>query len=233
MKYVYSRKAILVFLIGITLGVIASVGTRYVLYGQIDPMVAEKVACKPWFDIPIETQQQLVSKHVTVRSGKSQGSGCLIKPGYYLTAQHILDSDSSNNPIIAVNEIRAKLISDPETNRKLDLAVLSTFAEIDKKETELESYNNFADNQDIIIVGAPGEMRPFAQPAKIIGDVLEDDSYSIKVDSKMISSQYIESGISGGCVYSADGQTLLGVVTKKYGTTSSIGEATFVSKPIK
>lgn len=176
--------------------------------------------------------KKLLDKYVTITASGSQGSGCLIKPGYYLTALHILGEHPEDLPVIAVNNVRARIVSDLSKNRDLDLVVLSTFAEIDKRETQLDSYNKFEDNQDIILVGSPGDLIGLVQPGKIVGDVFDTTIQKVKVDSKMISAQYIESGISGGCVYSSDGLELLGVVTKKYGTNGSTGEATFVSKPI-
>jgi hypothetical protein len=188
------------------------------------------ISSKPWFNIPKEVEKQLAERHVTISSGKLQGSGCRIKNGYYLTALHVLSEGIINKSPIAVGDLKATLVSHTTTDK--DLAIVSTFAEIDENEAQLEIFNEFENNQDIIIVGSPGGIKAFVQPAKIIRDAVDDEN-NVKLDSKIISAQYIEGGISGGCVYSADGNKLLGIVTKKYGSTSAIGEASFASKRIE
>lgn len=198
----------------------------------LTPVQLPQLTVKPWFDIPPEVKTKTRNRSVTVTTGGSHCSGCLIRKGYILTALHCLGNLESN-PVIAVNGVRARLISDPITNQELDLAVLSTFAEVDKQHAELDNYNSFSDNQDIIIVGSPGDFQTLVQPGKILSDAVDETTKLVLTDKKIISAQYVDSGISGGCIYSRDGDTLLGIVTKKYDASSSLGQATFVSKPIK
>ncbi len=198
----------------------------------LTPVQLPQLTVKPWFDIPPEVKAKTKNRSVTVTAGGSQCSGCLIRKGYVLTALHCL-GDLNANPAIAVNDERARLISDPIRNQELDLAVLSTFAEIDKRHAELDNYNSFGDNHDIIIVGSPGGFSTLVQPGKILSDAVDENTKRVLTDKKIISAQYVDSGISGGCIYSRDGETLLGIVTRKYEANSSLGQATFVSKPIE
>lgn len=215
-KACYTLLAVSTFAVGVVVGIRFNIQQT-------------KVECKPWFPISQEAKRKVLYRYVTITSGKKVGSGCLIKPGYYLTALHVLGEGILNDSPIAVDDMKAQIVAHSSTDD--DIAIVSTYAEIDKKDAELETYNAFEDNQDIIIVGNPGTIGPFVQPAKILRDVY-DEQRQKKPGAKMISAQYIEAGISGGCVYSADGNTLLGIVTKKY-DSSSIGEITPVSRSLK
>ncbi len=208
---------------------IASTFTFGIFIGIGFDIQTSKTECKPWFPISMEAKRKVLYRYVTIGSGNKVGSGCMIKPGYYLTALHVLSEGILNDSPISVDNKKAQLVAHSSTDE--DIAIVSTYAQIDKKDAELEDYNDFEDNQDIIIVGSPGSVGPFVQPAKILRDVY-DEQRQKKPGAKMISAQYIEAGISGGCVYSADGNNLLGIVTKKY-DSSSLGEITPVSRSLK
>lgn len=217
--------SILFFATGFGVGTKTAVNSEQALYNK-------RVALyKPWFPISKDVQNKVMDKSVYIRSGKNAGSGCKIKPGYYLTALHVLvDSFLGDSPI-AVDNMKATVVAHSDPDR--DIAIVSTFAEFSKEDALLGEYNEFEDDQDIIIVGGSGPIDPFAQPGKILRDAINDDlAHTKKQGAKIISGQYIDHGISGGCVYSADGEKLLGIVTKKY-ESSSIGEVSQVSKSIK
>lgn len=78
MKNIYRLKVGLIFIVGLAIGI----SLTYIPSWTEDLKEKEKVACKPWFDIPKEIQKSLLDKHVSISAGESQGSGCLIKPGY-------------------------------------------------------------------------------------------------------------------------------------------------------
>ncbi len=192
------------------------------------PVVKEE-NIKPWFEISKQISDKLKSQYVEVGTKDSSGSGCQIKPGFYITALHVVSSAILDEETISVNNQKAQVVWKSKTEE--DYVILTTYAEFDKKRVELPNFNNFGDNTNIIIVGSPGDQQKLVQPGKIIRSVLGEDNKS-KQYAKIISAQYVDFGLSGGCVYSEDGENLLGILTNQYSNPgSTIGQITIVSRP--
>jgi hypothetical protein len=107
---------------------------------------------------------------------------------------------------------------------------ISAEAEIESSEVPLSNYNNFEDDQEVIIVGMPGAAGLMVQPGQILTDVGKHDEDNF--GAKLVTAQYIDVGISGGCVYSSDGERLLGIVTTKF-NSGSMGIVTPVNRVLK
>ena len=184
---------------------------------------------KPWFEIPKPVHDKLLAKHADIKVDGFAGSGCEIKPGYYLTSLHVIINPILDGTVISVNGQKAEVAWKSSTGE--DYAILTTWAEYEKEKPEFPPYNNFGDNINIILVGSPGDQEKLVQPAKIIRSAV-DKNKKTKEYAKIISAQYIDFGLSGGCAYSEDGETLLGVLTNMYENPgSTVGEMTIVNRP--
>ena len=186
---------------------------------------------KPWFEIPKSVADKLSAQYVSIDTDGYTGSGCQIKPGFYLTSLHVIANAILDESLISVNDQKAQVVWKSKTDE--DYVILTTWAEFDKRKLDFPPFNNFADNINIILVGSPGDQQKLVQPGKILRSA-QDDNKKIKEYAKVISAQYVDYGLSGGCVYSEDGETLLGVLTSKYQSPgSTIGEVTIVNRPIE
>lgn len=213
---------------GVCLGLlIAMLGVMGI--GSLNQQVTKEEALKPWFDIPKKVQDKLIAKHADVTIKGFSGSGCEIKPGYYLTSLHVITNAILDGTVISVNGQKAEVAWKSSTDE--DYAVLTTWAEYDKGKPEFTPSDNFGDNTNIILVGNPGDQEKLVQPAKIIRSAVDNDKKT-KDYAKIISAQYVDFGLSGGCAYSQDGETLLGVLTNMYQNPgSTVAEITVVGRP--
>lgn len=178
--------------------------------------------------IPKHEIQMYKSKYAEIRAGKNMGSGCELEPGVILTAFHNVMLPWIDKEQIYVNNVPAILIWHGRTEQ--DYAILSTKGKIDPKKIVIPNYD-FEIGDDIVVVGSPGNLNALVEPGKIIDTNVKDDSGQLKIGSKEIFSIYIESGISGGCVYPAGSDYPVAIVTKKDGNPEkNIGEISMVSK---
>ncbi len=193
------------------------------------PATKEDTA-KPWFEIPKPVHDKLLAKHVEIKVDGFIGSGCETnKPGFFLTSLHVISNPILDGSTISVNGQKAEVVWKSHTEE--DYAILTTRAEYNKEKIEFPPYNNFGDNINIILVGSPGDQEKLVQPAKIIRSAI-DKNKKVKEFAKIISAQYVDFGLSGGCAYSEDGETLLGVLTNMYENPgSTVGEITIVNRP--
>jgi hypothetical protein len=172
-------------------------------------------------------RQYYKSKFVSIRGGNSKGSGCEIRPGYFLTALHVIYDAIVADEVIAVNDKKASVVNNsiPE-----DYAFLTTNAEVDPKLAKVPHYE-FQEGEDIIVVGAPGTEPVMVQAAKIINTTVVDENFEVKKSFKKIYTVYIEHGISGGCVYPFGGTTPVAIITQKYeGTDYHIGVISVIAQ---
>lgn len=168
------------------------------------------------------------SKYVEIRAGKFIGSGCELEPGVALTAFHNVMLPWIDKEVIYVNNVPAKLIWHSKTEQ--DYALLATKDKVDPKKIVIPNYD-FKIGDDFISVGSPGNLTALVEPGKIIDTNITDDQGQLKIGAKKIFSIYIESGISGGCVYPIGSDYPVAVVTKKDGNQEkNIGEISIVSK---
>ncbi|QQS23107.1 hypothetical protein IPM19_00875 [bacterium] len=179
-------------------------------------------------DIPEQDIKQYKKKHVEVKAGKYQSSGCEIEPGVFLTAFHGVMGPWLDEEQIYVNETPAKLAWHSKTEQ--DYAILTTKEKFDAKKYVLDPYE-FKIGDDIVIVGSPGSTRALVQPGKIINTDVKNEDGNYKMGAKKAFTIYIESGISGGCVYPLGSNNAVAVMTKKDNNPEkTIGEISLVSK---
>lgn len=178
--------------------------------------------------IPEHAIKMYKSKYVEVKAGRSQSSGCLLEPGVYLTAFHGVVYPWLDKEAIYVNGAPARLVWHSKTDQ--DYAILTTKEKFDDKRFTLPLYE-FKIGDDIVIVGSPGTTTALVEPGKIINTDVKDAAGNLKIGAKQAFSIYIESGISGGCVYPLGSDYPVAVVTKKDGNPDkTIGEISLVSK---
>lgn len=171
------------------------------------------------------------SKAVNIRAGGSFGSGCEIKPGYYLTALHIIMGPIWDHETISVNDKKATLVESSKVIE--DYALLTINAEVDPRLAKLPEYE-FTEGEDVIIVGNPGNQDTLVQPGKIINTKVNDANGYPKKSSKKVFTVYVEHGISGGCVYPYGSKTPVAVFIKKdENRDQHLGEVSVVTKSVE
>lgn len=199
-----------------------------VVYKQFSQAAPESKPAVSLRTISEEERAFYKSKFVNIKAGGLRGSGCEYKPGYFLTALHVLIPSILDDDIISVNDKKATLVSKSKTRE--DYAILSTHADIDERLGTLPEHE-FKEGEDVIIVGSPGDQVALVQPGKIINTLVMDETNVVKKSAKKVYTIYVESGISGGCVYPADSDIPVAVFTKKDGDSESrIGEISIASK---
>ncbi|HMQ01775.1 MAG TPA: hypothetical protein PKD79_01750 [Candidatus Doudnabacteria bacterium] len=151
------------------------------------------------------------SKIVTVTGGKYIGSGCEIEPGYYLTALHIISHAILDGDPIQVNGVPAQVVIKGRTEE--DYAILTTDETPDLAKAITPVYE-FSEGEHFIVTGNPGEQVKRVQSGKITNiKVLSYDRQHIKPSARKVFAEYIEKGISGGCVYPKGWVAPVGVAT--------------------
>lgn len=231
MKYFFKENKF-TFGLGIFIGVMICLLVMFsLLKYKPNWLYSPPVASGPQLQtISEETANFYKSKFVTVRSGKNSGSGCEIKPGVYLTALHVVNNTYWDKVPILVNGTQATILG--HSNTENDFAILTTNKNEDKKSAIIPNYD-FKIGDNLIIVGSPGNEKALVEPGLIINETVQNEDGSLKVFSKKISSLYIESGLSGGCVYVPGSSNPVGIVIKKENDVNhKIGEISLASKLI-
>ncbi len=223
-----TRTKIVYMIIGMILAfAIATPVFFYQIKNSNEKLENQRMTAKPWFDISDDVSKKLLSKFADIRTKKHYSSGCQISPGFFLTSLHGVTDAILDNSTISINGQKAQEVWRSPTDE--DYIILTTWSEFEKGKLKFPRFNNFQDKTNVIAVGSPGDQRKIVQPAKIMNDVF-DENDKVKDYSKIISMQYLDFGLSGGCVYSEDGETVLGVITGMHQNPgSTIGEITIVS----
>lgn len=189
---------------------------------------APTIPSPPLVNITAEDDSFYKSKFVSVTAGKNSGSGCIIKPGVYLAAFHVVMYPWLNKQPIYVNGKKATVLGYSHTDN--DIVFLTTNPKESKKSAALADYE-FKVGEDIVIVGSPGDETSLVEAGKIINQTKNSDKDSLQVMTNQVASIYIESGLSGGCVYPYGSDTPVGIVTKKENDNShKIGYISLASK---
>lgn len=179
-----------------------------------------------------QVRQYYKSKIVTVTAGRYVGSGCEIEPEYFLTALHVIGNALLDDHPIAVGSKPAKLIFKGTTEE--DYAILSTAAKPDLSKANLPYYD-FQEGEDFVVTGNPGNQIARVQTGKIASTVVKNETgTALKPNARLIFTDYVEAGISGGCVYPMGWLKPVGVAIKSEGDAEKRkGEISLARKRIE
>lgn len=166
-------------------------------------------------DIPADTQNMYKAKYVSISAGTAISSGCELDPGsqIFLTSLHGISNALLDGDDILVNGQKAYVIKKSRTNES-DYAFLTTNPKLIKSKVDLPEHT-FQLNEDLIILGSPGNEKALVQPAKIINRSIDSEYNQTFVASKSVYTLYVLPGISGGCVFPVGSEKPVAVFTKK------------------
>ncbi|HMR55042.1 MAG TPA: hypothetical protein PKD34_00405 [Candidatus Doudnabacteria bacterium] len=192
--------------------------TFWILIGAIIFFVLQKPIESPPPPDPVlsvitqEEREFYKSKIVTVTGGNYMGSGCEMEPGYFLSALHIISNAILDNEPIYVDGVEAKIVMQGHTED--DFIILTTEKNPDMSKAIPPTYE-FIEGEDFIVTGNPGEEQHRVQTGKVTNVIVpSEDQKRIKPHARKVFAEYIEKGISGGCVYPKGWVVPVGVATK-------------------
>ncbi len=217
--------------VGFVIGCIFCVSVGFTIY-KVQPQYFIKISNpKPHLrKLTAEEISFYKSQYVTIKAGRNTGSGCIARPGIVVTAFHVVMPAFLEKRAIYVNDKPAKVLA--YTSMETDMVFLTTNDSKDKKLAALPEYD-FKIGEDFVTVGSPGEENSLVESGVIINDHITDEN-GMMTTTKKVSSIYIESGLSGGCVYPVGWDIPVAITTKKENDPNhKIGYISLASKIIE